>query len=69
MRGAHSSGLGASLLLPQHALSLFPSACLLSSAGGRKGDATRPSPRGERLAHQELTILQMDLASSENFWE
>lgn len=52
--------------------------CLLLWLGGFPTPALlRPDPArfspfaalGAGQAHQELTILQMDLASSENFWE
>lgn len=48
----------------------LPASALFAAPGwGRRGEATKHPAQGQRLAHQELTILQMDLASSENFWE
>lgn len=56
--------------LPDLCVLTLPASALFAAPGwGRRGEATKHPAQGQRLAHQELTILQMDLASSENFWE
>lgn len=61
--------LGGSLTPALVCLTLPASALFAALGWGRRRDVTRRPAQGECLAHRELTILQMDLASSENFWE